>query len=1201
MFIFCLKKFLFPLLVSSCFYVYAYSGDLQLEGISVSDHDQYRISLFFSLHGNVSFASQSKQASKIIQYFLAGIGFSPEKIWVNLSPDGSQRVIDNDLKLSYMGEDLLEQDLVLKKQGALLTDPSSLVGKIYWQKLHSFLDGKYKSKDRLVDTNCRMWIFPGSAKVSEHGNKAYVEKAKLDVDIESNLSYDKSSVEVLEEISRGTILPELRKEINEGENFKKLRTIYRALILATWYKHKFQSTMLMCHYADKNLTQGINKVPSEKAAGVYGQYKESLENGVYNRVVKERSICSNRIVRRRYFSGGFSLTSKNGKSLLGMLEVEPTLVDKICDVRVTYVLKLLYASSLPVGEKKALDILYSKIFDDPVPVVIPERLREDEQEHIGRMMKQMNKAGYYAMDDVAIKAEEEMAGFLGLKKDRDILLTTSGKESLGLLFRTFRNKFGDRREILCPSLAFEAVAEEIVNAGFIPRFVDIDPNTLNMDPEDLKSKLGRQTAAVLFVDNYGMPNDYTYVKSIIRKMAPQAVTLLDACESFGSTYYGANFGSDFDGVAFSFSFSKPSHSWGKGGGLVLRTTIMKGIKNDIRLGREASYRARRMEPFRAEALRLSLPRVEETIAGRRSVADHYNRDLSKIPGIRLQHEPEYACSVYTHYPIIVDPNIFGLSRDMLAQLLADQGIGSKVYFRPQHIRYPSGKAEKLPVTEDVGAKVLALPIGSNIGKADIDKIVGYIRWLHENKEKVLRISLERWLREMDQARVSGDGLFYRYFKDLVSQVRKVKPKAYRPIVRAHNFRRKVYQELTEGAPYKEKIDDFRKLSAMFTDAGMEELGGAYKRVAATMEEVSHAAVSAEFRPIAKSDTVLVIGANGFIGRNLIEAMLRDGYKSIIGIGMPGKSNSAPVVSYERDLPDSIKGKIKFYSMDLRDREKVKAVFLKHNIKAIVNASPYSDVAVVNSNPLYSAETIVGDGLAACLEQRVPFVQFNTALLYVPHDEKKNEAGLINPLQSVYTEMKFLMEYIARQSQASVLTIRLTNVYGPGEQKDRVIPIFAERAKSGKTLNAVREEREFIHIRDLCCIIEKILERNNNRGVLNVGSGEAIGIDRLAGKIANIAESESLVVVNPYRVGRRALDISELHRRIGNPENGFISIDSGLREEVSSTEREKEVGGLDFGGIKRFFSEGHNGQFEEYGTADKIIGIEPVIVNIENFR
>jgi len=268
-----------------------------------------------------------KESQKLINYFLATLTVPDDEMWVNLSPYEKDKIIANGLGLTEMGRDMLAQDYMLKQLTASLMYPEKKLGDAFWQRVYEKSQSKFGTTDIPTNTFNKVWIVPEEAVVYVNGANVFVSESHLKVmleedylAIESNLDYRKHNREITKEkieiLSRQSkeligelILPEIEKEVNEGKNFANLRQIYHSMILATWYKKNLKESVLGKVYIDTNKINGIELKDKNVPEKIYHQYIKAFKRGVYNYLQEDYDSVTQKIIPRKYFSGGLKKTT----------------------------------------------------------------------------------------------------------------------------------------------------------------------------------------------------------------------------------------------------------------------------------------------------------------------------------------------------------------------------------------------------------------------------------------------------------------------------------------------------------------------------------------------------------------------------------------------------------------------------------------------------------------------------------------------------------------------------------------------------------------------------------------------------------------------------------------------------------------------------------------------------------------------------
>lgn len=256
-----------------------------------------------------------EEMQRQIKYFLASLTVPEAEMWVNLSPYEGDRIIPDAFGQTEMGMDLLAQDYLLKQLTASLMYPEEELGQAFWKRVYQRAEKEFGTRDIPVDTYNKVWIVPEDATVFQKDGSAYVIESSLKVMLEEDyvakmegrqVSRSSSVQDIDAQIIREVIIPEIEREVNEGQTFAKLRQIYQAMILATWYKINLRETLLGRIYVDRNKVAGVDTADKQLKEKIYQQYIDAFKKGVYNYIKEEQDPVSGQIIPRKYFSGGFT-------------------------------------------------------------------------------------------------------------------------------------------------------------------------------------------------------------------------------------------------------------------------------------------------------------------------------------------------------------------------------------------------------------------------------------------------------------------------------------------------------------------------------------------------------------------------------------------------------------------------------------------------------------------------------------------------------------------------------------------------------------------------------------------------------------------------------------------------------------------------------------------------------------------------------
>ena len=304
----------------------------------------------------------------------------------------------------------------------------------------------------------------------------------------------------------------------------------------------------------------------------------------------------------------------------------------------------------------------------------------------------------------------------------------------------------------------------------------------------------------------------------------------------------------------------------------------------------------------------------------------------------------------------------------------------------------------------------------------------------------------------------------------------------------------------------------------------------------------------------KDSPILIIGVNGYIGRNLLGFLLAQGYTNIKGISRERSvfSGSCSV------LPTELAAKAGCYEQfyfDINDTALLKEIFEKYEFRHVVNAAGYSEVSFINANPQPFIETTLGDGflslLGLCKMYNANYVQLSTCLVYdasVLNATLFNEMSGIDPTASLYSEVKRVMELLPElYEDVTTTTLRLANVYGKNDKAKRVVPIFIKKIFAGKKIFVSNAIRDFIHMNDVERAIEHAL-RLKPKGIFNVGSGKGTSIKNLAQEIARILGKDEHFVPDVGECTEKVV----IDSRLFTAKTGWkpeVLLETGLKSEI----------------------------------------------------
>lgn len=367
-------------------------------------------------------------------------------------------------------------------------------------------------------------------------------------------------------------------------------------------------------------------------------------------------------------------------------------------------------------------------------------IQKEVEESVVNVMRSTN----YIMGREVQKFEENIAKYLGVKH---AISVANGTDALILSLAALGIKEGD--EIITTPFTFFATAESIERVGAVPVFVDIDKETLNIDPTLVEKKITERTKAILPVHIFGNPCDMDAINEVAKKH--NLYVIEDACQAIGAKYKGKQVGTLSDVSCFSFFPTKNLGGMGDGGLVATDNddiaNIVKALKNHGSgvLGRQAlkllnpafkddaefvegfekyynyliGYNSR-LDEMQAAILNVKLKYIDEWNQKRRNVAAQYKKGLNKK--FVFQKETENSEMVYHIFSVQSE------NKDKIIDCLHEKGIATGTYYPvPMHLQkvflklgYKEGD---LPIVEEVCRNIFAIPMFPELSEKNQNEII----------------------------------------------------------------------------------------------------------------------------------------------------------------------------------------------------------------------------------------------------------------------------------------------------------------------------------------------------------------------------------------------------------------------------------------------------------------------------------------------
>ena len=324
--------------------------------------------------------------------------------------------------------------------------------------------------------------------------------------------------------------------------------------------------------------------------------------------------------------------------------------------------------------------------------------------------------------------EEALCEYLGVEH---IALFTNG--TLGLV--TALQALRITGEVITTPYSFVATSHSLLWNGIKPVFADIDPDTLNLDPERIEAAITPQTTAIMPVHVYGHPCDVEAIQKIADNYNLKVI--YDAAHAFAVQDSGGSILRHGDLSVLSFHATKVFNTF-EGGAIVCPDAKTKvridQLKNFGHVG-EVTVVAPgingKMCEFNAALGLLQLKHIDKALARRKEIDAVYRNLLKGVKGIRCLCGAGEQVANYAYFPVLVEDD-YPISRDDLYQRLKDNGVHPRRYFYPlisdfpMYRGLPSAHKENLPVAVEAAQRVLCLPIYPALENAQIETIARMI-------------------------------------------------------------------------------------------------------------------------------------------------------------------------------------------------------------------------------------------------------------------------------------------------------------------------------------------------------------------------------------------------------------------------------------------------------------------------------------------
>jgi len=345
-------------------------------------------------------------------------------------------------------------------------------------------------------------------------------------------------------------------------------------------------------------------------------------------------------------------------------------------------------------------------------------------------IEEVLSAHHYIMGPQVKAFEDKMAAYLGIKH---AIGCASGTDALVLALKAL--EIGTGTEVITTPFTFFATASSIWRNNAKPVFVDIDPQTFNLDPALIEKAITPKTKAIMPVHLFGQPCDMDAIMDIAKKH--NLYVIEDNAQGIGAKWDGKIACSIGDIGTLSFFPSKNLGAMGDAGMCMTNNDDLAAKLKQLRVhGENPKYYHKwvglnsRLDTMQAAILSVKLDSLQGWSEARRRNADYYYQHLKDVPQIKLPYIHPKAWTIYNQFTLVVE------NRAALMKYLTEKEIGCAVYYPlPLHLQecFASlgGKQGDCPVSEAMADQVVSIPIFSEISREQQDFVIAAIRTFYQ--------------------------------------------------------------------------------------------------------------------------------------------------------------------------------------------------------------------------------------------------------------------------------------------------------------------------------------------------------------------------------------------------------------------------------------------------------------------------------------
>ncbi|WP_291365972.1 DegT/DnrJ/EryC1/StrS family aminotransferase [Acetobacter sp. UBA5411] len=361
-----------------------------------------------------------------------------------------------------------------------------------------------------------------------------------------------------------------------------------------------------------------------------------------------------------------------------------------------------------------------------------------QQRRLGAPLKQRIDAVLehcrFVLGPEVTELEERLAAWSGVGHCVGV---SSGTDALQIVMMAENVGPGDA--VFLPAFTYTATAEVPLVLGATPVFVDVDPATFQIDPDNLRQRIEKvrkdgklKPRAIVGVDLFGQPAPWEALREIA---SDYGLFLMDDCaQSFGGAYHGRNLGAEAVATTLSFFPSKPLGGYGDGGAILTDDAERADLYRSLRTHGEGKTRYEvlrtgmngRLDTLQAAVLLAKLDVFKEELARRDAIANAYDAGLKDVVTVPAR-VPDSASAWAIYSVLLTDSG----ERSATQERLKAAGVPSAIYYplplhhQPAYRDHHDGVA--LPVSESLAQRILALPIHPELTDAEVARVIAAVR------------------------------------------------------------------------------------------------------------------------------------------------------------------------------------------------------------------------------------------------------------------------------------------------------------------------------------------------------------------------------------------------------------------------------------------------------------------------------------------